>query len=315
MPTCDTRVCSRCHCRVLSPYDLRYVRESPGCRSEGPQLVCHSCAVGLDGWAMGDDIEDKNCAEMGTNRRFGVEIETSACPRYARIKDKTRFGAKIDGSISGMEFVSPILQGDAGLAEVRKFLHSANRYKFKVNGDCGLHIHIDAGGLTPLQRRKITYAFVKTYGVWQSLVTEYRAHDCNWALATGYNCNEVQNCRNFDRFAGNQTRYHWFNLAAIEDHGTFEVRLYQGTLNANEICNWIKALLRFAEAVKDMKYRELDSLFIGNAARQFEGVKRMWHSKGLSRYYNKRTRLPVDRQGEARRRSARSNEARRAILV
>jgi hypothetical protein len=277
--------------------------------------MCYHCANSLERWLMGDNVEDTTCIEMGTSRRFGVEIETSACPQYARIKDKSQFGAKLDGSISGMEFVSPILQGDAGLAEVRKFLRYANRYKFRVNDDCGLHIHIDARDLTTLQKRKITYAFVKTYGVWQSLVTEYRACDCTWAYATNYNCSEVRLCERFDRFARSQTRYHWFNLAALEDHGTFEVRLYQGTLNTNEICNWIKALLHFAEAVKDMKYQELDDLLAGTATRQFEGVKQLWHNKGLSRYYNKRTRLHVDRRGEARRRSARFNEARRTVLV
>lgn len=306
--------CPVCH-RAVNCYGTRYVMESPGCRNEATQRMCYSCAESLERWPMGANVEDATCIEMGTSRRFGVEIETSACSHYARIKDKSHFGAKIDGSVSGMEFVSPILQGDAGLAEVRKFLQYANRYKFRVNSDCGLHVHIDARDLTALQKRKVNYAFIKTYGVWQSLVTEYRAHDCNWTHATNYNCDEVRSCRRFDTFASRQSRYQWFNLAAIEKHGTFEVRLYQGTLNANEICNWIKALLRFADAVKDMKYQELDNLLAGTAVRQFEGIKRLWRNKGLSRYYNKRTRLHVDHQGEARRRSARFNDARRAVLV
>jgi len=311
MPTCDSemRLCPICHNTV--PYDICYlVFTSPGCgTNEGRLDVCPRCANNAFRW----DPVDVNCGTEG--RAFGVEIETSSCREYLRLKGKTCFGAKIDGSISGMEFCSPILRGSCGLTEVRRFLNRANRRRFKVNSDCGLHVHIDMQDLTALQKRKVAYAFVQTQAVWQSLVTEYRAHDCTFCRPTNFTHTEVRGCRHFGLFARLQDRYYWLNLRAIGKFGTIEIRHHQATLDSNEVCNWIVALVRFVDAVKDMKYSKLDEMFLSIPTIQYYWIKQLWGSKKLSRFYNSRTRLNINRLAENRLRCAQFNRSRRLVSV
>jgi len=59
--------------------------------------------------------------------------------------------------------------------------------------------------------------------------------------------NEIENRYGF----GNWDRYHWLNLDSIDKHGTIEIRLHSSTLDANKVCNWVKAHLRFVDWVVD----------------------------------------------------------------
>ncbi len=286
----DWFICNECG-EAFPIHNCHQVDLSPGC--DNPETtgdLCYWCADAMRYWRAQQRDFDPAHAVVGTDRAFGVEIETSKCPRYIRIRNKSCFGAKPDSSISGIEFVSPILRGDEGLKEVQTFLHYANQYGFMVDDRCGLHVHINVQNLSPLQQRKIAYAFVKTTEVWHSFINKSR-DNCLYARRLDYNCADIQNCRYFHNFAASKDRYGWLNIAAVDCHNTFEVRLHQGSLDRDEVCNWIIALLRFVDAVKDIKYRVLDELFKGDPVLQFEQIKQLWQSDQLSRYYDTRTRL------------------------
>ena len=85
-----------------------------------------------------------NFVEIGSRRRFGVELETSKCPDHEDIRDDTCFGCKEDGSIDGKEFISPPLSSDRGLEAIRHFCEVAQ--KFEVDKKCGFHLHLDMTG-------------------------------------------------------------------------------------------------------------------------------------------------------------------------
>jgi hypothetical protein len=293
-------ICPICN-QACSTYDMTRFTDSPGCDTGEWQYTCWTCGDRMRCWNPTQIECSPACEKIGVSRCFGVEIETSACANYCQLRDKTCFGAKFDGSISGMEFISPILRGDDGIKEVKKFLRYANKQNFQINSDCGLHVHIDARDLSPLQRRKVAYAFAKTQPVWQSFVSQFRAHESSYCHPLNYGADEIRNCHgSFIRFANSQARYNWFNITSLSHHGTFEVRLHHGSVNSQEICNWITAVLRFTEAVKDMKYSELDALFDTSSGVQFYSIKRLWGSKKLSRYYNNVTRLTIDGREENR---------------
>ena len=83
----------------------------------------------------------------GISYKFGVEIETDSCdPAFClQSEAKSRslnISSVYDGSISGNEYVTGILSGDAGfknLQKICKYLHEAD---CKVNKACGIHVHV-----------------------------------------------------------------------------------------------------------------------------------------------------------------------------
>jgi hypothetical protein len=213
-------------------------------------------------------------------------LETSTCPNHTKLKGKTYFGAKEDGSIGGLEFYSPILRGDRGLSAVRKFCRLAKKQGFDVDGDCGFHLHIDMRTMSVRQRRSIAYAYLLTQKLWLDLVAEERWEN-TYCEPSNHSPEEIRNCSeddfhsNFERYG---ERYSFMNQRAYCDHKTYELRGYQGTLNHVEICNWTKAHLRFVEAVCDKTLDELDVMF---SRRKAKKTMRQILGNQLSRYYAK----------------------------
>lgn len=219
----------------------------------------------------------------GSGRCFGIELETSSCNGYRSLRGQTCFGAKHDSSISGMEFVSPVLCGDRGLTEVTTFCKNAKDLGFTVDGDCGYHLHIDMRETSTDQRKAIAYAYRLTYPFWASFVNSFRANDCRYCKAPSYRGDELLR-DDFDYFCRCSDRYEFVNLAAYRTHKTFEIRGHQGTLNPVEILNWIEAHLRFVEAVEN---QTPDDLLMLN----WKKLKKILGAD-LARYYG-RKRAPV----------------------
>jgi hypothetical protein len=97
-------------------------------------------------------------------------------------------------------------------------------------------------------------------------------------------------CYDFSAFCGGVSRYQWFNVAALTQHGTFEIRNHEGTLDGVRICNWIKAHARFFDAVAGMKFHEIKRAFTGTAAQVWRAVTNTWDDPALRRYW-RRTRV------------------------
>lgn len=271
-----------CVCRVCDRVFFRLQRFSDDC-------LCAPCRSRLDATWQPSQFLARNTTfnSVESTRPFGIELETSRCPDYRLLHDNTIFGAKQDGSISGMEFISPILYGDAGLTAIIDFCTKAKAMKFTVNSDCGYHLHIDMRGTLPDQRRSTAYAYYLTYPVWQTFVNQYRAYDCSYCRSPDYTATELLRCANFDRWAESQSRYQFINLQAYACHNTFEIRGYEGTLNANEICNWIKAHLKFADFVENETPSDLFDLFNGRHAKTWAAMRKIL-GPDLARVYGRK---------------------------
>lgn len=244
--------------------------------------LCEECYDRNRRWAATEMTGPSTTKRTKTNRCFGIELETDQCDNYQALKGKTIFGAKEDGSIDGMEFVSPILWGDRGLAEIRKFCRLAKQ--FEVSRDCGYHLHIDMRDTTTQQRRAIAFAYSLTLEAWKHLVAKHRWGN-TYCADPDYTADDILNVFDFDRLCRNQCRYAFINIAAYDSHKTFEIRGYQGTLNATEICNWIKAHLLFVEYVKDRSFVAIE-LFAKHPVRMLRWI----FGPTLSRYYSKQWR-------------------------
>ena len=113
------------------------------------------------------------------NRKFGIEIEAYNCSRERLARELREAGIEVmvegynhstcpywklvtDSSISGndtFELVSPILVGEAGLRELEKVCWMLDLCDVKVNGSCGLHVHIDAAGFNMETWRNLALSY------------------------------------------------------------------------------------------------------------------------------------------------------------
>jgi hypothetical protein len=225
---------------------------------------------------------------MEEERTFGVEIElTSTLSRmqladvinvafrqanfthtcihsmFVRCTDGgnyTQWIAKTDGSIrtnpdhplfiNCIELVSPVLQGEAGLAQLKVVCDAIKPY-VKVNKSCGLHVH---HGMKPgdnlgnilmawARSEKVIYECLpvsRKTGHFARPVAQNIGNDSppQTTLSSGTN--------SFKRWVDNKLpgRYWGLNLASIWIRNTVEVRCAAGTHEYTKIANWVRVTQR-----------------------------------------------------------------------
>lgn len=268
-------------------------------REHGDYLYCEACCPT-------DEDESEDCyagcrcsycqpttattySRTVSQRRYGVELETANCDGWHSVPLR-HFRQTADGSITGEEFVSSILSGDAGLADIEHFCQQANDAKWSVDSACGFHAHFDMRDLEAEQLQRVAYAYWLTHKVWTKFVSSSRADNqyCgenDWSFAT------IRTLTTIDKwvsFANEVDRYQWLNLAAYSEHKTFEIRLHSGTLNATKVCNWIIAHTRFIDAVASMSIEAIEAAFSGDAQDCFESMAIIWNDAPLADYYVQR---------------------------
>lgn len=227
--------------------------------------------------------------DIQSNRKFGVELETSDCPDYHSLSGHTIFGCKDDPSIEGKEFVSPVLYADQGLEEILRFCAIARRLRWQVNRYCGYHVHLDVSQESWKALRSIAYAYSVTSSLWNHFVTDNRVRS-NFCGAPDYDSTrlvEIKNAADWDYFVGQRDRFEFVNWRAYFAHGSIEIRLHDATLDAETICNWIKLHARFIDAASSMSLDEIDDRFNHNASAQFYNLVEII-GNDLADYYAER---------------------------
>ena len=214
-------------------------------------------------------------------RSYGVELETSG-GRHTAMADHPGFGQKCDCSISGLEYVSPILRGRAGLRKIRAFMRGQ---RLPVNRECGFHLHIDMRDDSDMDnptRFLVAAAYLAVEDQWFAKVSQSRRsnHYCyRWESRFLHDFMEAARYRDsFYDMARMQDRYNWMNIRAFVDHGSFENRLHQGTWNFTKVKNWIALNLRFVKAASRIRVNGSISEFKDKAAACL-----MWAESGATR--------------------------------
>ncbi len=292
-------VCNSCfsvyyiHCTNCGEFirqrDCRYGPGSSACYlnqdRERQTPLCHPCwqAAQSTPWHSVSwqptplDVSIATYQRIRSKRKFGVEVETSRCDNHNELHGKTKFGCKTDCSVSGMEFPSPVLYGDEGFAEIEKLLDFAGENDWRTDYDCGCHTHYDMRDESDEQLYRIAYAYAKTYRFWANCVSNSRRGN--------YYCHEpqytLQDIRcgaadvNFKHFSFNYDRYDYVNLTAYGRHNTFEVRLLEGTVDAETICNWVSVHARFMDYVRNLSFSDLDLFLAGQSRHVFSAVAKI----------------------------------------
>jgi len=233
--------------------------------------LCYNCTGSRSDRQRWDptplDVSFATYKRITSKRKYGVEIETARCSEYEELQEKTVFGCKSDCSVSGLEFVSPVLYGDEGLAEIEGFLVFAEENDWEVDYDCGCHTHYDVRDETDEELLRITYAYAKSYRFWSRCVSSARRRN-SYCHEPAYTTEDVRRHADrgvtFDRFWNHFDRYDYVNVAAWHSHRTFEVRLLEGSVDPTVICNWVTIHCRFMDYVKRLSFDDLDVFLSGN---------------------------------------------------
>jgi len=218
---------------------------------------------------------------------FGAEFET-VCPldRHAAARRVTEitglpvFSAmgtapagswKIvsDGSIRGrghpLEFVSPVLSGQAGLDQVAAFVNALKAIGCAVNTSTGFHVHVGR----PTTRIDFFKNLLKLYGRFEEAIDSFMpasrrgngAYYCRTIKAISREAIEraitVQDLQAAQvRASGaDSPKYHKVNLSPA-GKPTVEFRQHSGTVDAAKAVNWINTCLRLVALANEGKTGE-----------------------------------------------------------
>ena len=262
-----------------------FVRDSM--RGWAGDPFCENCFGNADVWksqpwegvATGFD-------RVGSERCYGVELETERCEGYRELQRHTKWGCVYECSTPGREFVSPILQGDAGFDEIRKMCSIADDLDWTVNRACGLHVHIDARDLTSDQMLQVVYAYRRSYPLWKRFVDRRRGEN-SMCGSPQYSPQDVRDAEHIEDFAESRDRFEFVNWRAYLRHGSIEIRLYHGSLKAREVCNWVALHARFVDAVKDLTFDEIDVRIGGITRSNWRGLVELVGDPKLLDYWRR----------------------------
>ena len=275
--------CQECY------YDTYFHCEDCGCEayideavSRNDGIFCRNCRRTSDFEPAG--FVNKN-GNFGSSRKFGIELETNSCDNYTDLEGSEAWGAKDDCSVDGKEFVSDILDGNDGLAAIDELCDFAKKNHWKVGRQCGYHLHLNMRGESKQSLIAIAAAYNLTYAVWCDFVDESRISN-NYCHATEWTITDLMAYtagHMFSEFANRYYRYQWFNIMAYTKHKTFEIRLHQGSLNANEIKNWVKAHTTFADyAAKHTPQEVIDEFRSISKEEKLAKMCKIWTDAGCA---------------------------------
>lgn len=197
-------------------------------------------------------------------RRWGVEIEAYNCTREKLIRELREAGINVsfegythettnhwklvtDSSLSGnntFELVSPILEGESGLAELEKVCWVLDLCNVKVNDSCGLHIHMDAADFTIGTWKNLALTYKRLEHVIDLFMPGSRRNNrfCkSLGCVSDEKIKSVRTIEELQDLFGNE-RYYKVNFKAYSRHKTVEFRQHSGTINFTKIENWVRFL-------------------------------------------------------------------------
>lgn len=292
-------------CLCKSCFDEKYILcrqcggtyRRAGFEGDIDDSLCNSCYDRVETWNVRTWAgQADQYSRIGSRRRFGVELETASYNNHRQLHRTTQWGCVYECSTPGLEFVSPILQGDAGLAEIASMCRYARLNRWSVDRSCGLHIHLDLSRDTSEECLHIAYAYRKTYAMWKKFITRKRSEN-SMCGSPQYELTDIINSDHIDTFAEMRDRFEFVNWRSYLRHGSLEVRMYQGTLGSREICNWIKLHSRFMDVVKLFSFNELDEIFGRSTLTNWKGMWDLIKDNDLMDYWWRKCRNTVTGSG------------------
>ena len=258
------------------------------------------------------------------NRRFGVEIEFLSTITAEHAVDSLRAAGidvqytgythdvtphwKIvtDGSC-GYELVSPVLEGERGIEEVRIAAAALEAAGATVDRRCGLHVHFDARSMNIKAVKNLFKLWLKFEDVLDTFQPQSRRGNSNTYCQSNLKdqCRDatshrdaclamfeaIDACKNMDQMRDlYPCRYRKLNIQSYFRHQTLEVRHHSGTVEAGKITNWVRLMARMfdaAEVAATVRNRPQDT---GLGQSRLKWFFQAIAAKGLTKFYTDRAK-------------------------
>jgi len=164
-----------------------------------------------------------------------------------------------EGDAMGGELVSPPMQGQNGFDQLRKVLFVLNTIDgIRVDVNCGVHVHLSWAGMDLAHVKNIVRRYSDYEEQIDCFMPESRKADLNqWCCSIkgggrrSYPLQRVLAATRLENLSF-ASKYHKVSLAKINEYGTVEFRQHSGTTDYTKISNWVKFLMSFVEASKDL---------------------------------------------------------------
>lgn len=183
---------------------------------------------------------------------FDAGYSHATSPRWKLVSDASVTSASANGH--SMELVSPILEGETGLAMLRKACEVLTRLGCTTNRTCGLHVHVGARQMAIAAMRRLAILYSDFESVLDSMMPPSRRENNNTYLQSNVagrrnngskaDIARAADVRELARNINGGSRYAKLNFTSHWKHGTVEFRHHSGTVNADKACNWVVACIR-----------------------------------------------------------------------
>lgn len=198
---------------------------------------------------FGVEIEAYNCTFerlVRELREAGIEVASEAYNHHLRSRWKLVTDSSLNGNDT-FELVSPILMGEDGLEELEKVCWVLDACNVKINGSCGLHVHMSAEdfNITTWQNLLLSYKHAETEI--DKFMPVSRRGDSNTYCSSliRFSDARIRSARNIEELQNLiSSRYMKVNLKAYSRHKTVEFRQHSGTISFTKIENWVRFLDR-----------------------------------------------------------------------
>jgi hypothetical protein len=258
------------------------------------------------------------------SRRFGVEIEfLSTITKEQAVMSLRAAGIRVESSYythdttpywkivmdgsCGLELVSPVLEGEAGIEEVRIAAAALEAAGAQVDKRCGLHVHFDARSMNLKAVKNLFKLWLKFEDVLDTFQPQSRRGNANSLLASNLSAsfhnaeNHHEACQSiFQKIDGCRTmeqikdlyisRYRKLNVHSYFRHQTLEVRHHSGTTDPAKITNWVRLMARMfdaAEAAATVRNRPVDT---GLGMNRMKWFFQAIDARGLTKFYTARAK-------------------------
>lgn len=201
--------------------------------------------------------------------KFGIELECYNVPMRDVVNALTAAGIQTMNSsysgreysvwqvkpdcsiqgVNGFEVVSPILEGEAGIHDVRRVCTILQQLGAKVNTSCGFHVHHNAANWGIKEFRNLFKRFVKFEGAMDSIQPASRRANANRFCKSNLVSDSIaecfaaiDSCNTVQKLSALYTdsRYFKLNLQSFFRMGSVEFRHHAGTVDADKVENYIR---------------------------------------------------------------------------
>ena len=222
-------------------------------------MIPAGCGVVVGPYHCGQEVR------VGANAGSGLPVEA---PEF----DGRRWRAERDGSIAAepgftaCEFVSPVLQGDEGVARLLEFVEWARAIGAKVNGTCGCHITVGVRSIIGTDDPQAVAEYARKL----AHIARWHAMSLYGQTGTGRHLNHYSHTlgddvgrlmRRVQRAGAVDAKAHharrcgrgMVNFQKLFSHGVIEFRVFAGTLNRHKLMHHLATVLGLCRRAVDVR--------------------------------------------------------------